>query len=200
MTDYIKYFLLLYFILFFGIAFFGISYLVSKKINKSPMVLPKDDSAYGLVGLYFKLTLMLLFVYVVTLMFVHDYTSTFLPIVIFEQSWIQYLGIAIMIISFVWVLIAQLQMNDSWRIGIDTTTKTKLVTAGLFRISRNPIFLGMLWSLLGLFMVTPNGFTLLFLVVGYILIQVQIRLEEAFLSQEHGDVYEQYKLKTKRLL
>jgi hypothetical protein len=34
-------------------------------------------------------------------------------------------------------------MKNSWRIGIDTVTKTELVTTGLFAISRNPFFFGM---------------------------------------------------------
>ena len=200
MTPMINYFLLLYFILFFGIAFLGISYVVSRKIKKNPMAFPRDDSAYGLVGLYFKYTLIGLFGYVVARLFVSNNTAVFMPIPYLEYVWLQYAGIGLMILTFIWVVIAQLQMSDSWRIGIDTDTKTELVTKGLFSVSRNPIFLGMICSLLGLFLVAPNMFTLLFLVVGYILIQIQIRLEETFLTQEHGEAYQQYILHTKRLL
>ncbi len=196
----IKLFLLLYFVLFFGIVFWGISYIVSKKINKNPMVLPKDDSAYGLVGLYFKLTMIGLFLYVCTLLLVENYAKYFLPIVFLEQQWLQITGIILMIASFIWVIIAQLQMKDSWRIGIDADMKTTLITQGLFQVSRNPIFLGMIVSVLGLFLVTPNAFTLLFLIVAYILIQIQIRLEEDFLKAAHGEVYLQYAQQTKRLL
>jgi protein-S-isoprenylcysteine O-methyltransferase Ste14 len=47
---------------------------------------------------------------------------------------------------------------------------------------------------------TPNAFTGLFLVLGYILIQIQIRLEEEFLTKEHGHNYEAYKQKVRRLI
>ena len=58
----------------------------------------------------------------------------------------------------------------------------------------------MILSLLGLFLTTPNALTGLFLVLGYILIQIQIRLEEEFLTKEHGQKYEAYKQKVRRLI
>ncbi|WP_255815213.1 hypothetical protein [Chryseobacterium sp. MA9] len=57
MANFIRFFIPVYFILFFVVSFVGISYKVAKQIGKSPNVLPGDDSAYGLVGLYFKIIL-----------------------------------------------------------------------------------------------------------------------------------------------
>jgi protein-S-isoprenylcysteine O-methyltransferase Ste14 len=54
--------------------------------------------------------------------------------------------------------------------------------------------------LVGLFLVTPNALTTLFLVLGYVLIQIQIRLEEEFLTKEHGQAYINYKQKVRRLI
>ncbi|HLR49162.1 MAG TPA: methyltransferase [Candidatus Sphingobacterium stercoripullorum] len=100
----------------------------------------------------------------------------------------------------VWNELAEGNMKNSWRIGIDTQTKTELVTNGLFSISRNPIFFGMILSLVGLFLTTPNALTLIFLILGYVLIQIQIRLEEEFLTKEHGQAYIGYKQKVRRLI
>ncbi|QMU66644.1 MAG: DUF1295 domain-containing protein [Flavobacteriaceae bacterium] len=75
-----------------------------------------------------------------------------------------------------------------------------VITNGLFRISRNPVFLGMIVSMICLVMVTPNTVTLLFCVVSYILIQIQIRLEEEFLKDQHGKVYIEYQQKTRRFI
>lgn len=191
-------FLLVYFIIYFGVAFLGKSWLVAKRINKSPLVLPKDDSAYGLIGRYFKLTLITLFVYVLLYAFIE--TSFFLPITYIENSILRYTGIGLLIVSLIWTIIAQNHMKDSWRIGIDLENQTELITSGLFTVSRNPIFLGMIVSLLGLFLSTPNALTFIFLLVGYILIQIQIRLEEEFLIGQHGEEYISYQQKTKRLI
>lgn len=200
MTDFIRVFIPLFFIIFFLTAFLGTSFIVSKRIGKNPNVLPKDDSAYGLIGRYFKLTLFLLFVYTILLfIFPNDIFGTY-SIIFFERIIYKYIGIALMILSLIWVLVAQLQMKNSWRIGIDNEFKTELITTGLFNYSRNPIFLGMLISLIGLFLVLPTFISLSFFIISNILIQTQIRLEEEFLLIQHGKNYIQYKSKVRRFL
>lgn len=200
MTIWTPFILLVYFTFFFGVAFVWKTIVVARSIKKNPMVLPKEDTAYGLIGFYFKLTLIVLFLYVVVLaIFPHLYTS-FLPIPWLQYPVAVYIGLVLLLLSFVWTVVAQDQMKNSWRIGIDHETQTALITNGLFSVSRNPIFLGMIISLLGLFLVTPNAITLLLLVVGYILIQIQIRLEEDFLQSQFGQAYIEYKQNTKRLI
>ncbi len=88
----------------------------------------------------------------------------------------------------------------SWRIGIDEEKKTALVQAGLFRRSRNPIFLGMIVTLIGVFLTIPNALTLLFLAVGFVLIQIQVRLEEEFLTRTQGEEYAAYRRQVRRWL
>lgn len=200
MDYFIKIILPIYFIIYFGIAFVLKSLIVAKRIGKNPLVLPKDDSAYGLIGLYFKLTLIAMFIYVLAYSFFPTWHSNFLFIPSLDNEIIKYIGLVVLAVSLVWTIIAQGHMKNSWRIGIDTETKTELVTNGLFGLSRNPIFFGMILSLVGLFLVTPNALTLLFLILGYVLIQIQIRLEEDFLTNEHGQNYIDYKHKVRRLI
>jgi protein-S-isoprenylcysteine O-methyltransferase Ste14 len=200
MADFIKIILPIYFIIYFGIAFVLKSLIVAKRIGKNPLVLPKDDSAYGLIGLYFKLTLIAMFVYVLAFAFFPAWHTYFLQIIQLDNSTIKYIGLTLLLIALLWTVIAQGHMKNSWRIGIDTETKTELVTTGLFGLSRNPIFFGMILSLVGLFLVTPNALTALFLILGYVLIQIQIRLEEEFLGREHGQAYINYKQKVRRLI
>ena len=190
----------IYFLLFFGIAFVIKSLVVAKRIGKNPVVLPKDDSAYGLIGIYFKLTMLGLLSYTLLYSFLPNSDNYLLPISILENQSLQYSGMGIMLVALIWTLIAQNHMKESWRIGIDMETETELITKGLFGISRNPIFLGMIISLIGLFLLTPNTWTLLFMILGYVLIQIQIRLEEAHLIKKHGAEYLKYKMNVSRLL
>ncbi|AZA98547.1 isoprenylcysteine carboxylmethyltransferase family protein [Chryseobacterium joostei] len=200
MTDFIRFFIPLYFVLFFLVSFVGITFAVTKRIGKNPNVLPKDDSAYGLIGWYFKLTLFFLFTYTILLFLFHDIIGQAFIISFLDNDFFRYLGVILMIAALIWVFIAQWQMKDSWRIGIDNDTKTELVTQGLFRFSRNPIFLGMTVSLVGFFLAFPTVIALTFLLIGSILMQIQIRLEEEFLLKQHGPIYLAYKKRVGRML
>ena len=200
MNEFLRIFLPTYFIFYFGIAFVAKSIIVAKRIGKNPLVLPKDDSAYGLIGVYFKLTMILMFIYVLLFAFMPTLYGSFLPIQQLDTLTIKYIGLGLLGFALLWTIIAQGHMKNSWRIGIDTKTKTELITTGLFKYSRNPIFFGMIISLVGLFFATPNALTGLFLLIGYILIQIQIRLEEEFLTKEHGQNYLTFKQKVRRLI
>lgn len=200
MADFTRFFIPLYFILFFTVSFLGISFRVARQINKNPNVLPKDSSAYALVGRYFKLILLALFIYSISLALFPEVISGAFIIHFMDVNLLKYIGLILMISAFFWVVVAQLQMKDSWRIGIDTETKTTLVTHGLFGISRNPVFLGMTVSLLGFFLISPTLIVFLFLLVGSILMQIQIRLEEEDLNLKHGHTYLVYKKKVGRML
>jgi protein-S-isoprenylcysteine O-methyltransferase Ste14 len=91
-------------------------------------------------------------------------------------------------------------MGEAWRIGIDTEHRTPVVQKGLFGISRNPISLGVILTLLSLFLTLPNAFTLLAFVMGVVLIGVQVRLEEEYLTQLHPEAYGEYRQRIRRWL
>lgn len=200
MNEFLRIFLPTYFVVYFGIAFIGKSVIVKKRIGKNPLVLPNDESAYGLIGFYFKLTMIFMVAYVLLFAFVPKLYDQFLPITHLDTLTVKYIGLGLLALSLIWTIIAQGNIKNSWQIGIDTETKTELITTGLFKLSRNPIFFGMIISLVGLFLTTPNALTGLFLILGYVLIQIQIRLEEEFLTNQHGQKYAVYKQKVRRLI
>ena len=109
-----------------------------------------------------------------------------------EVKWVRITAIVLCFISLLVTMLGHFDMAQSWRIGIDKINEAPLVQTGLFRFSRNPVFLSMIVVLVCLFFLIPNAITLVTLVSGYILIQLQVRLEEEFLLQKHGDVYKQY--------
>ncbi len=200
MNEFLRFFIPVYFLIYLGVAFVAKSIITARNIGKSPLVLPDDDTAYGIIGKYFKTEILLILFYVLIIGFAPNFNSIFDTFLFFDKDTYKYIGIALLIFSLIWTIIAQNQMKNSWRIGIDEQTPTELITSGLFKVSRNPIFLGVLISLLGLFFVTPNTVTLLFLILGYVLIQIQIRLEEEFLTAKHGQKYLDYRKKVRRLI
>ena len=76
-----------------------------------------------------------------------------------------------------------------------------LVTDGLYRISRNPMYLGFLVALLGVAIVLGN-FSSILVVIGFFVITDRwyINFEEEVMDKKFGDRYAEYKAKTRRWL
>ena len=122
------------------------------------------------------------------------------PIDYIEKESLRLIGLTLLVVSFLWTSIAQYQMSASWRIGIDYKEKTEIITHGLFKFSRNPIFLGVILSYLGTFLIIPNILSFSILLLTYFTIQTQVRLEEEYLESVHGSQYLEYKSCVRRLL
>lgn len=198
MENLIKYGLFAYIIINFGLTFFLPSYRVWKQTGIFPVTFSNSDNAHDYIGKVFKLLLALLFTTGAIYAFYTEGVRYLLPVWYLENSFLQITGLTILFIALVWIAIAQHQMSNSWRIGIDEKNKTRLVTEGVFSISRNPIFLGMISTLLGLFLVIPNAVTFMVFITGFIVVQIQVRLEEDFLLKTHGEDYKTYCSQTKR--
>jgi protein-S-isoprenylcysteine O-methyltransferase Ste14 len=71
---------------------------------------------------------------------------------------------------------------------------------GLFQVSRNPIFLGVIVSYIGTFLIIPNALSFGVMLLTYITLQIQVRLEEEYLKKIHGGTYLKYAKSVKRWL
>jgi len=200
MEQFLKYYLPFYILLYFAIAFFIPSYRTYKKTGVNPITFGKEDTAHNYIGLVMKILIALLFFSVFLYSFGYNYYNFLVPIYYLENQSLKIVGLILIHLSLIWICIAQYQMRTSWRIGIDEENDKELITQGIFSISRNPIFLCMILSVLGLFIIIPNALTFFTTLSTYFIIQIQIRLEEAFLEKKHGAVYSNYKIKTKRLV
>ena len=88
---------------------------------------------------------------------------------------------------------AQVDMGDSWRIGVDPAETTTLVRTGVFGWVRNPIFTAMMTFGFGIALVTPNRWRSLGFVLLVATIETQVRVvEEPYLAAIHGDSYRDY--------
>jgi len=194
----LKYFLPTYLIVYFATTLFWRSYITWKTTGVMPYVFGKTDNTHDFVGLCFRLTLFACAIVVGIYSFWSGGYQYLEPILWLNHSVLIYFGLGLLVASLTWTFIAQLKMGSSWRIGIDLNHKTELVQTGIFSLSRNPIFLGMRLTLLGLFFILPNAITFAIVVVGDMLIQIQVRLEEEFLAKTYGETYQNYCRKTRR--
>ena len=200
MATVLRYFLPTYLVVFFATAFLWRSFLVWKRTGINPYVIGNKDTAHDYAGFLFRL-LYLACVCVVALYVLWTDGYLYLtPIYWIQLPVLVYLGTDLLMASLIWILIAQAQMGESWRIGIDSERTTELVQKGLYRWSRNPIFLGLRFIFLGLFLILPSAATLAILTLGNALTQIQVRLEEEYLLRTHGETYRVYCQQTRRWL
>jgi protein-S-isoprenylcysteine O-methyltransferase Ste14 len=110
-----------------------------------------------------------------------------------DTTWAAAAGVALGICGVALTLVAQFAMGDSWRIGVDPATRTDLVTTGVFRSVRNPIFTAMIVATVGLVLLVPNPVSAAALLALIAALEVQVRLvEEPYLRTVHGPAYEAY--------
>ena len=59
---------------------------------------------------------------------------------LFSFNTLNYLGLFVILIGLIFFVSSMITMKNSWRVGIDKSAKTKLITNGLYKYSRNPAF------------------------------------------------------------
>lgn len=96
--------------------------------------------------------------------------------------------------------LAVITMKDSWRAGIAENDKTEMITNGIYKISRNPAFLGFDCVYIGLALMFFNFPLLISSILAIIMLHLQILQEETYLQKAFGNNYLSYKNKVCRYL
>ena len=112
---------------------------------------------------------------------------------------LKWISLSLWALGFTLLLTGRLGMGSSFRIGSAKET-TSLKVGGLFRYSRNPMYLGMYGTLLASALYTMNP---LILLVGAFVVAVHHRIvlgEEAGLRKTFGEEYEDYCRRVRRYL
>ncbi len=107
------------------------------------------------------------------------------------------IGVFICCFSLVLTFVAQLQMGDWWRIGVDEEEQTELVNQGIYAYIRNPIYSAVLLFAVGLVFMVMHWCAILMLILGYAGIEFLVKkVEEPYLTKLHGQSYIDYKKNT----
>ena len=193
--------LLAYLFLYNGIALFIRSYILYQKtgINPFQKMGGKDLKGFNERILILGATLVPL-IAILFVFFEKTIYPFLVPIEYLEIEGLRQLGIVFMLLGSIFAIIAQFQMGDSWRIGINHQEKTEIVKTGFFKYSRNPIYLGLLISFFGFFLIAPNALSLCCLVLSYPSVEIKIRLEEQYLLEKHQQAFSNYMAQVNRWL
>ncbi len=109
-------------------------------------------------------------------------------------------GIVIVIFSILTLKITLIGFGESLRFGLDKNNKGKLVTKGIFSVSRNPFFLSLDLYFSGIALIFPNIFFIGFAILTIVSIHLFILKEEKFLHRVYGEEYENYSKKVNRYI
>ena len=116
----------------------------------------------------------------------------------FDWPALHIIGLFLSALFLVGLVLAQWQMGNNWRVGIDTKHSTELVTSGFFRHVRNPVFAMILGGLGAIFLALPGSLTMFLWLMSFSGLYLQVLTEEEFLLQQHQEKYEKYKKQTGR--
>lgn len=89
-------------------------------------------------------------------------------------------------------------MGASWRMGVDRLSPGPLVTGGLFRRMRHPIYAGMLLITTGMALLTADVLSIATAGAAWVGLPIQARLEEEFLVSRYGDAYRHHQSRSGR--
>ena len=114
--------------------------------------------------------------------------AVFLPLQL-GTTWL-YSGLLIYLFGIVFTIVAVLNFA--------TSPKDKVITKGLYRFSRNPMYIGMLLMQIGLGIACSSWLYLLLTVVLIILLNAVLSSEERYCHDRYGDDYRKYVNSTPR--
>ena len=97
------------------------------------------------------------------------------------------------IVGLIITVIGQQQMGSSWRAIVAKSKRTELITHGLFKYSRNPVYMGTLILFFSVVILFPHILMLICFLFAYSSIELLVRFdEEPHLRKVHGEEYESY--------
>jgi len=124
-----------------------------------------------------------------------------LPVVILLSSPANYTGYVTMLCGLSIILYCVLMFRKATTPIIPFEKPTALISTGIYRYSRNPVYLGMLIILLGAALALGSLSPFVLIPVFFVIIQQgYVRHEERFLEKIFGEEYLRYKACVRRWL
>ena len=118
----------------------------------------------------------------------------------FHSEIIAWIGVVFCLAGLLLLLWSLISFGKSFRVGIDTKQPDKLITSGVFAISRNPIYVAFAIILIGQFLIFPNWILLIYVGAGIWLFHRQVLREEEYLQHHYGKEYSEYRNQVRRYL
>jgi len=102
------------------------------------------------------------------------------------------IGTGLLLLGSGVLVLGNLALGPAWRIGIEEGARPPLVTAGIYGVIRNPIFVSSLVVIAGYALLLPTWLSLAFLGLFALSVVQQTAAEEAHLLRTYGVKYYDY--------
>jgi len=187
-------------VLFIGICFYWRTWLQRRRYGTWGIVLLRSTSAAQFVRDGAAVVMFVLLVAQATRAAFWPQSMSFLaaPEPVLDIARVA--GTLLMAGGLILLVTAQLDLGASWRIGIEPDARPGLVTGGLYRFCRIPIFLGFRVIMTGYVLLLPTVLSAALLIGAYVGIRQQVAAEEAYLGRAYGDAFRDYARRVGRFL
>ncbi len=186
--------------LLFVILITGKTILLKRK--GVPVSSNSKKSAFVKFVLYpiFLLTIILFISELVKPAFKFSYSALpeFLTQNLFNSIFLKISGTTLITISLIFLAFTLHNFNKSLRFGMDSKNLGKLITTGVFSISRNPFFISIIFYFAGIALICTSPFFNALAVLTTISIHFFILKEEKFLRKNYGGEYDIYAKNVRR--
>ena len=118
-----------------------------------------------------------------------------------HSLWIEIPGLVLLVASTVFTIWARVRLGRMWSASPGTLQEShELRTDGPYAVTRHPIYTGLLGMLLGSVLLNGLGVSLVFLVIGAVVIATRIPVEERLMSKTFPEQYARYRRRTPRIV
>jgi protein-S-isoprenylcysteine O-methyltransferase Ste14 len=111
----------------------------------------------------------------------------------------EYISFSVYLVGMIFTIIGLLYLGQSLRMGLPDE-ETELKTKGIYRLTRNPIYVGFNLICFASVLFYPHIINIIVFVVVCVYHHFVIRAEEGFLEKKFGDSWKDYIKKTRRYL
>jgi protein-S-isoprenylcysteine O-methyltransferase Ste14 len=168
---------------------FCIFWIISSRFVKSTKEVKRDYSPFWFYsGILFFMALL-------TISF---FNYTILSITV--SNTVQLIGTIVVVTGVIVAIIARSTLAKNWSGNIEIKVKHELITTGIYRLIRHPIYAGILSMSLGTLLFTANISSLLLFLIMLIFLILKLKEEEEVLMKHFPNKYHKYQEETYALI
>jgi len=113
---------------------------------------------------------------------------------------LQIIGSVLAITGLIIAIIARKTLADNWSSNIELKKNHKLITTGVYKYIRHPIYTGVDLMGIGTIIASQSFFVIFFLICMMLFFVFKMKKEETLLMKHFPKEYPEYKKKTKALI